>query len=61
MFYTEFISASRKHIEWIRGQIYNRLGISGHITTNSNNICRQLKYAKSDSLKLLKKCIILPR
>jgi len=55
MFYTEFISASQDHIDWIRGEIYRRVGVKGHITTNSNNICKQLKYAKADSLKVLRK------
>jgi hypothetical protein len=55
MFYTEFISASQDHIDWIRGEIYRRVGVKGHITTNLNNICKQLKYAKADSLKILRK------
>lgn len=55
MFYTEFISASEKHIKWIRENIYRETGVSGHITTNIINICKQLKYAKADSLKVLKK------
>lgn len=55
MFYTEFISASEKHINWIRDGIYKELGVKGHITTNVNNICKQLKYAKADSLKVLRK------
>jgi hypothetical protein len=55
MFYTEFISASQTHIDWIRSKIYEDLGINGHITTNSNNVCKQLKYAKADSLKIIRK------
>jgi len=53
MFYTEFISASKKHILWIREQIYKELKISGHITNQSVGQTHQLKYAKKDSLKLL--------
>lgn len=54
MFYSEFISASHKHISWLREEIYNRLGIWGHVT-KGNNVCYQLKYAKADSSKLLSK------
>ena len=53
MFYTEFISASKKHIDWLRGEIFKRLNINGHITKSINNSAYQLKYAKTESLKLL--------
>ncbi|MFZ2038954.1 MAG: hypothetical protein WAV11_03390 [Minisyncoccia bacterium] len=55
MFYTEFVSASQKHILWLQDEIFRRINIKGHITKGGNNSCYQLKYAKSDSLKLLKK------
>lgn len=55
MFYTEFISASLKHITWLQKEIEVRLGISGHITRGGSRTCYQLKYAKNESLKLLKK------
>jgi hypothetical protein len=55
MFYTIFISASRDHIDWLRGEIHGRLAINGHITKSRSNSIYQLKYAKSESLKLLPK------
>lgn len=55
MFYTEFISASNKHIEWLRQEISGRLGIRGHITKGANSSVYQLKFAKTESLKLLPK------
>jgi len=55
MFYTEFISASHKHILWLQEQIKKRVGIIGHITKSSNQACYQLKYAKQESYKLLPK------
>lgn len=67
MFYTEFISASKNHISWIQEQIYKQLRIKGHITTDRNSVIIQLKYAKSDSIKLLRKiysdrkCLYLKR
>lgn len=55
MFYLEFISASEKHIFWLREIIRGIAGISGHITRDGRHIVYQLKYAKAESLKLLPK------
>ena len=55
MFYTEFISASKKHIQWLQSKIRQMLKITGHITKAAKNSCYQLKYAKKDSLALLPK------
>lgn len=54
MFYTVFTSASRKHVDWIRMMLAELLGITGHITMDGNKRTHQLKYAKGDSLKILK-------
>ena len=55
MFYNEFISASKKHIDWLRRQLARFLDIKGHITKDSKGSTYQLKYAKVESLKLLPK------
>lgn len=55
MFYTELISASENHILWLREMIRERLRIKGHITKGRFKTCYQLKYAKTESLKLLPK------
>jgi hypothetical protein len=55
MFYTVFVSASKDHIAWIQTEIFKALGIKGHFTTNTRKSIFQLKYAKSDSLLLLRK------
>ncbi|MEK7555603.1 MAG: LAGLIDADG family homing endonuclease [Patescibacteria group bacterium] len=55
MFYTEFISASKDHIDWLQNKIYEFLAISGHITKSVNSSVYQLKYAKAESLKLFPK------
>lgn len=55
MFYTTFISASGKHIDWIRENINRELKIKGHVIVPGKNSVYQLKYAKSESLKLLKR------
>lgn len=55
MFYTSFVSASPVHIAWLRREIHRRIGISGHITMDGRHTVQQLKYAKADSLKVLKK------
>lgn len=55
MFYTSFNSASKNHVLWLKEQIANSLYISGHITKAVSSSCYQLKYAKSESLILLRK------
>lgn len=55
MFYTEFVSASKKFISWLRGMIYKHTGIKGHVNFNGFKTALQLKYAKGESLKLLSK------
>ena len=55
MFYTEFISASQRHITWIRKELKKTLGIKGHVTKAKSSSVYQLKYAKTESLKLLQK------
>jgi hypothetical protein len=54
MFYTVFVSASKEHVLWIQKEIFNRLSISGHITGGTKRLFYQLKYAKADSLVLLR-------
>jgi len=55
MFYTVFLSASKKHIDWIRSKLFLSLKINGHVTRDSKKSVYQLKYAKAESLKLLPK------
>jgi hypothetical protein len=55
MFYTVFMSASEKHILWIREEIFQRLGIRGHITRTGRTPIYEVRYVKADSLKLLPK------
>lgn len=55
MFYTVFISASKKHIDWLRKILSSKLKIHGHISKAVKNSAYQLKYAKAESLKLLPK------
>lgn len=55
MIYTGFVSASKPFLLWLREEIYERLKVKGHITSaKKKNIYYQLKYAKYDSLKILK-------
>src|SRR3989338_2478650 len=55
MFYTEFISASKTHIDWLRSQLHGFLKINGHITKDSKKSAYQLKYDKAESLKIIQK------
>ena len=55
MFYMKFLSASEKHILWLRHEIQNLLNIKGSL--DKKNECRvyQLKYAKHESRILFAK------
>ena len=55
MFYTVFISASKKHIDWIRQTLFLRLKIRGHITQDAKRSAYNLKYAKKESMEILRK------
>ena len=67
MFYIEFVSASKVYTLWLQNEIKSRLNITGHITKDGRGITYQLKYAKKDSLEIIKKMyytqkvICLPR
>lgn len=68
MFYMSFASASRDFINWIRREIKQRIGISGHLTTTKNvNPYFQIKYAKKEGVRLVRKmyghnkCVCLKR
>lgn len=55
MFYLSFISASPGHVHWIRESLERLLDVRGHITTSKNSCVVQLKYAKRETLLILKK------
>lgn len=55
MYYLCFASASKVFIDWLRETVEEQLSVRGHITSARRNICYQLKYAKSDSLKILQR------
>lgn len=61
MFYLEFVSASKKHIIWLQAKIKKQLNISGHITNGGSSTMYQLKYAKKDSLEIIKKMYYNPK
>ncbi len=67
MFYLGFASASKVFTDWLRLKIKEFVGTSGHITKDGRGSTYQLKYAKGESLQVLKKmyyskqCVFLPR
>lgn len=54
MFYSVFISASPQHLQWIREVLKKRLNIKGHMTHGDTKSVYNLKYAKVESLQLLR-------
>src|SRR3989338_10209115 len=55
MFYLCFASASPIFLNWLRMQIEQRLSVRGQVTGLQHGSCGQLKDAKADSLKILKR------
>lgn len=55
MFYTAFVSASYAHIVWLQETIRRLCGVEGHITGRRKSTVFQLKYAKGESLVLLRR------
>jgi hypothetical protein len=61
MFYTIFCSASKVHIDWLRSTIKRLLDLKGHVTKSISQSTYQLKYAKKESVILLKKIYRNPK
>jgi len=55
MFYIEFVSGSKIHIEWLRKKLNSDLRIFGHISNDKSKNVFQLRYAKKESMEILKK------
>jgi hypothetical protein len=53
MMYVYFYSASLNHIQWLRSEIKELIGIEGYITKNRKDSVVVLRYAKKESFKLL--------
>ncbi|MFA7285597.1 MAG: LAGLIDADG family homing endonuclease [Candidatus Paceibacterota bacterium] len=60
MFYIEFVSASKKHIDWLRAELKKKVGIIGHVTQDGQRVTYQLKYAKKEALEIIKKMYYNP-
>jgi|SRR3989344_1711905 len=55
MHYLQFVSASENHILWLKGELLKKTGCVGHISKSKNNSAYQLRYAKRESLKIIRK------
>ncbi len=55
MFYLQFASASKEHIQWIRSQLSSLLKVRGHVSKKDSESTYQLRYAKKESLIILDK------
>ncbi|MCC7160488.1 hypothetical protein IT399_02090 [Candidatus Nomurabacteria bacterium] len=60
VFYLEFVSASKKHIDWLREHLKNTISVFGHIGKNGKNSTFQLKYAKREAIQIIKKMYYNP-
>lgn len=55
MFYVEFISASEKHILWLRNKLISNTGVSGYLSKVKDKSFYQLKFAKKEALVIIGK------
>ncbi|MFA6158556.1 MAG: LAGLIDADG family homing endonuclease [Candidatus Paceibacterota bacterium] len=53
MFYVSFVTASPLFMEWLRREMRERIGVSGHVKRDKRASTQQLTYAKSESRKIL--------
>lgn len=53
MYYLCFVSASKKHVEWIRRTANTYVGVQGHVTSSRSSSLYHLKYAKAEAKKLM--------
>jgi len=60
MFYLEFVSASKKHIDWIQGELKERVSVKGHIVQDGRKRSFQLKYAKKEALVIIRRMYYNP-
>ena len=61
MFYIEFVSASGKHVNWLREELKNKVGVTGYITNRKIKMTYRLKYAKKEALEIIKKMYYNPK
>ena len=55
MFYVAFVSASKDFIDWMRKENKKYCGVVGHLSKDGGGSTYQLKYAKKESLELIRK------
>lgn len=61
MYYVCFASASPVFLNWLQTNIEAHLHVRGHITAAKTHSASQLKYAKSDGFKILKRMYANPK
>ncbi|MEI7765485.1 MAG: hypothetical protein WCI93_02760 [bacterium] len=60
MFYIEFISASKKHIDWLREELKIRINVFGHIGKVGKSSTFQLRFAKKEAMEIIRKMYYNP-
>ena len=55
MFYLTLASASMDFLSWIREELSERLGVTGHVSSAKNHSTSQLRYAKKEAMEIIKK------
>lgn len=60
MYYFSIASASPNFLLWLRESLYCHFGVRGHVTEARGKSTSQLKYAKGESSKIIKKMYYSP-
>ncbi|MBU6414794.1 hypothetical protein KGQ34_00930 [Patescibacteria group bacterium] len=55
MFYAALASASKEFVAWVRGELFKKLRIKGHLSRDARRGIYQLRYGKKESMKMLRK------
>lgn len=61
LFYLEFVSASLKHISWLKKNLLSYLNIKGYLNNNNQISIFKLKYSKKEAMKIINKMYFNPK
>ncbi len=60
MFYVQFVSASKEHIDWLQKTLKDSVGVHGYVSTSEKSSVVQLRYAKKEGLEIIQKMYYSP-
>ena len=61
LFYLTFVSASERHITWLRKTLEDLLGVRGHISKARTSSVYSLRYGKAEAVRIIRRMYVKPR